>query len=155
MKINDYDIILKQAYEVLNADPHYIPALSNLSAVLMDALRDLNWAGFYILRGNVLVVGPFQGKPACIHISAGKGVCGTAAASGRMINVPDVHSFPGHIACDGASVSEIVIPIHKKGIIAGVMDIDSPVAGRFSAEDENGLQKIVEMIEKYIVWEES
>lgn len=150
-----YKLLRKQALEILEADPHYIPALSNLSAILMDTIEDLNWAGFYLLRESGLVVGPFQGKPACIHIPVGKGVCGTAVAEDRIINVRDVHAFPGHIACDASSMSEIVFPLHKEGRTVGVMDIDSPIGNRFSDEDEKGLKDITETIEKYIIWKES
>ena len=101
--MTDYKLLLLQAQEMIATDPWYVPAFSNLSALLMDLLPDLNWAGFYLLCGNRLVVGPFQGKPACVHIPVGKGVCGTAIAENRRINVPDVHRFPGHIACDSAS----------------------------------------------------
>ena len=137
--MTDYRLLSRQAQEIIDADPWYVPALSNISALLMDALPELNWAGFYLLRGDRLVVGPFQGKPACVHIPEGKGVCGTSLAEDRTLNVPDVHQFPGHIACDSASNSEIVIPLHRDGKPAAVMDIDSPVYARFSEEDEAGL----------------
>lgn len=152
--MTDYGMLCRQAEEIIEADPRYVPALSNLSAILMDSLPDLNWAGFYLLRDRTLVVGPFQGKPACVHIPEGKGVCGTSLAEDRVLNVPDVHRFPGHIACDSASNSEIVIPLHRDGNPIAVMDIDSPVTGRFSAEDEAGLLKFVKMIEERIEWKE-
>ena len=149
----DYALLCRQAREMISADPCYVPALSNLSALLMDSLPELNWAGFYLLRDNILVVGPFQGKPACVHIPAGKGVCGAALAEDRTLNVPDVHDFPRHIACDSASSSEIVIPLHRNGRPAGVMDIDSPVRNRFSKEDEAGLTEIGRIIGEHILWE--
>lgn len=149
----DYRLLCRQAREMIGADPRYVPALSNLSALLMDSLPELNWAGFYLLRDDLLVVGPFQGKPACVHIPAGKGVCGAALAEDRTLNVPDVHDFPGHIACDSASRSEIVIPLHRNGRPAGVMDIDSPVRNRFTEADEAGLTEIGRIIEEQIAWE--
>jgi len=149
----DYDMLCKQVQEILNADPWYIPAMSNISALLMDTLPDLNWAGFYLHCGPYLVVGPFQGKPACIHIPIGKGVCGKAAAEDQIINVPDVHQFPGHIACDSASNSEIVIPLHAYGKPFAVMDIDSPVFHRFTEADEAGLKKIADVMDDLIHWE--
>jgi len=148
----NYELLSEQAQEIINADPWYVAALSNLSALIMDSLPDLNWAGFYLMRGGQLVVGPFQGKPACIHIPVGRGVCGTAVEKDEMQIVPDVHAFPGHIACDGASASEIVIPIHKDGRVIGLLDIDSPVMGRFSEEDASGLQVIAKMIEEKVDW---
>ena len=153
--MTDYEMLCRQAAEITEADPWYVPALSNLSALVMNTLADLNWAGFYLLRGQGLVVGPFQGKPACVHIPEGKGVCGTSAAEDRVVNVPDVHCFPGHIACDSASNSEIVIPLHRDGKPAAVLDIDSPVAGRFFPEDEAGLLKFVQTVEDRIDWKGS
>ena len=148
----NYELLSEQAQEIINAEPWYVAALSNLSALIMDSLPDLNWAGVYLMRGGQLVVGPFQGKPACIHIPMGRGVCGTAVEKNEVQIVPDVHAFPGHIACDGASASEIVIPIHKDGRVIGVLDIDSPVKGRFSEEDAAGLQVIAKMIEEKVDW---
>ena len=148
----NYELLSEQAREIINADPWYVAALSNFSALIMDSRPDLNWAGFYLMRGGQLVVGPFQGKPACIHIPVGCGVCGTAVEKDENQIVPDVHAFPGHIACDGASASEIVIPIHKDGRVIGVLDIDSPVKGRFGEEDAAGLQVIAKMIEEKVDW---
>ena len=150
--MTDYEILDQQAREIISADPWYVPALSNISALLMDSLPDLNWAGFYLLRNRTLVVGPFQGKPACVHIPVGKGVCGTAIAEDRTVIVPDVHQFPGHIACDSASRSEIVIPLHRDGKPVGVMDIDSPKLNRFSESDAAGLKRIAEAVERMVVW---
>ena len=149
----DYGLLAEQAEGILDAEPWYVAALSNISALIMDTLPDLNWAGFYLIRNGGLVVGPFQGKPACIHIVPGKGVCGAAAEQNRTVMVPDVHLFPGHIACDSASASEIVIPIRKDGAVRAVMDIDSPVRNRFDAEDRAGLERLIQIIEKRVSWD--
>ena len=150
----NYETMIRQAGEILDAEPWYVAAMSNLSALVMESLDRLNWAGFYLLRGGALVVGPFQGKQACIRIPVGKGVCGTAVKTGEMQVVPDVHAFPGHIACDAASRSEIVIPIHRGDRIAAVLDIDSPAEGRFSAEDAEGLARLIRLIEEKISWDD-
>jgi GAF domain-containing protein len=118
---------------------------ANTAALLFDALPDINWAGFYFLKGGELVVGPFQGKPACVRIPIGRGVCGAAAAQRKPIVVPDVHAFPGHIACDGASRSEIVIPIMEGEAVVGVLDVDSPSLERFDEADLRGLMRLVEV----------
>ena len=152
MKTN-YRMIWEQATGLLEAEPWYVAALSNLSALIMDMLPDLNWAGFYLMKDGRLVVGPFQGKPACIHIDPGKGVCGTAVLRNETVVVPDVHLFPGHIACDSASESEIVIPVRENGQVRAVMDIDSPVKNRFSAEDRAGLEALAKAIEERVKWE--
>jgi GAF domain-containing protein len=149
----DYDLLALQAKGMLEEEPWYTAAMSNLSALLMDTMEKLNWAGFYLMRDGRLVVGPFQGKPACIHIAVGKGVCGTAVAEDKLQLVPDVHQFPGHIACDSASESEIVVPIHHNGEIVAVLDIDSPIKERFDETDAEGLQKFVQIIEENISWE--
>ena len=149
----DYALLTQQASGILEEEPWYTAAMSNLSALIAESLEELNWAGFYLIRDQQLTVGPFQGKPACIHIPVGKGVCGTAILQDRMQVVPDVHAFPGHIACDSASASEIVIPIHSGERIAAVLDIDSPVKDRFSAEDAAGLAELVQLIEQKISWE--
>ncbi len=128
--------------------PHRIANLANASALLYQELEDLNWAGFYLLEEGCLVLGPFQGKPACIEIPLGKGVCGSAAGQDRILRVEDVHQFPGHIACDGASRSEIVLPIHFQGQVTGVLDLDSPRKGRFAREDETGLSEFVKILEQ-------
>ena len=150
--MKEYQLLVDQAEEILSAEPWYVSALSNISALIMAMVPDLNWAGFYLVRDGRLVVGPFQGKPACIHIEPGKGVCGTAAVRDETVVVPDVHQFPGHIACDGASESEIVIPIHGEGRIRAVLDIDSPVKGRFSPKDREGLEKIAGVIGEKARW---
>ena len=141
-----------QAKGILEAEPWYVSALINLSSLIMSAMPDLNWAGFYLLRNGELTVGPFQGKPACIHIAPGKGVCGTALVRDETVVVPDVHQFPGHIACDSASESEIVIPIHEDGRVVAVLDVDSPIKNRFSKEDQEGLERIVGLIEETVSW---
>ncbi len=150
----DYGLVAKQVAALIEDEPHYIPALSNISSVLMQELPDLNWAGFYLLRGETLVVGPFQGKPACIHIGIGKGVCGTAVAENRTVLVENVHDFPGHIACDGASNSEIVLPLYSGQEIKGVLDLDSPVIGRFTEEDRKGLETVASLISGAVIWAE-
>ena len=150
--MTDYEVLRKQVSGLLTEEPYYVAAMSNISSVLKDALPDINWAGFYILRGGCLVVGPFQGKPACIHIGIGSGVCGCCVRQDRTIAVADVHAFPGHIACDSASNSEIVIPIHCGGRVAAVLDIDSPLLDRFSEEDRTGLESIVSLMEKMLEW---
>ena len=119
----------------------------------METLPSLNWAGFYLCRSGRLCVGPFQGKPACIHIEAGKGVCGTSLERDETIVVPDVHQFPGHIACDSASSSEIVIPVHRDEAVVAVLDIDSPILNRFSEEDRKGLEELVRLLEEGISWD--
>lgn len=149
----EYGTLISQAAEMMREEPWYASAMSNLSALLMTSLPDLNWAGFYLMRDGRLTVGPFQGKPACIHIQVGKGVCGTAAAQNRTQLVPDVHAFPGHIACDSASASEIVIPIHRDGEVTAVLDIDSPRLSRFSGEDARGLEALVKEMEKSLRWD--
>lgn len=151
--MTDYRTLAGQAEGMLEAEPWYVAALSNISALIMDTLPELNWAGFYLVRDGRLVVGPFQGKPACIHIAPGKGVCGTALEQNGTVVVPDVHQFPGHIACDGASESEIVIPVREGGRVRAVLDIDSPVKDRFSEEDRAGLESLVRTIEGRVKWE--
>ena len=146
MESTDYRLMYEQAAEIIRTEPHYVSALSNLSALLFQSMERINWAGFYLMDRGSLVVGPFQGKTACIRIEIGKGVCGTAVRQQRVVRVADVHAFPGHIACDASSRSEIVLPIWNKGRIAGVLDIDSPLPDRFTAEDEEGLSDIVQLI---------
>ena len=146
----DYNLLAEQAREFAKGCDWDITLYANISALLYDALDNLNWAGFYLMRDGELALGPFQGKTACMKIKVGKGVCGTAVQEDRTIRVDDVHLFKGHIACDSASASEIVIPIHKDGRIIGVLDIDSPIKSRFSKEDEEGLLQIVHVIEEKI-----
>lgn len=144
----DYVNLNRQLQALTEGVPHRIANLANASALLYEALPDLNWAGFYLLEGETLVLGPFQGKPACIQIPVGRGVCGTAVAEGKTQLVADVHQFPGHIACDSASNSEIVIPLWKEGKILGVLDIDSPLYDRFTSEDQQGLEEFAAILEK-------
>ena len=127
-----------------------IALLSNLSALIKFYVEDLNWAGFYILKGKELVLGPFQGLPACVRIAIGKGVCGKAALEGKPVMVPDVHQFPGHIACDSASVSELVIPFFKDGKVAGVLDLDSPLPNRFTDIEAGYLGEIADLITSFL-----
>ena len=151
--ITDYSILAAQLKELAEIDRNYISVMANASALLMDTMDQINWAGFYLVMDGMLKVGPFQGKPACVLISRGKGVCGTAWEKGTTLVVPDVHAFPGHIACDSASRSEIVIPIRCEGKVAAVLDIDSPVENRFSEEDRHGLEEISRIIEDMAVWQ--
>ena len=135
--------LLAQARALLEGERDFTANAANLSALLFHSLEGLNWTGFYWMKGGELVLGPFQGKPACVRIAMGKGVCGTAAASSRTVIVPDVHAFPGHIACDGASRSEVVVPVMAGGRVIGVLDLDSPRPARFDEDDARGLEAIV------------
>ena len=148
--MTDYNMLSKQITALAEDEPLFIPVLSNASALLYENMEDLNWAGFYLMNKGSLVLGPFQGKVACIRIALGKGVCGTAAGNDETLLVPNVHEFPGHIACDSASNSEIVVPIHADGKVVGVLDIDSPSLNRFSLEDKEGLELFVKELEKVI-----
>ncbi|WFR56052.1 GAF domain-containing protein [Anaerocolumna sp. AGMB13025] len=148
-----YKLVHAQLKSLLDNEPFVIPNLSNTSALLNGALSDINWVGFYLMHNNELLLGPFQGKTACVHISIGKGVCGTAVLKDEIQLVQDVHEFPGHIACDSASRSEIVIPIHNKGQIVGVLDIDSPTVNRFDLTDKEGLLEVVKILETACEWE--
>lgn len=145
----DYDLLVRQVASVLEGETSLVANASQFSALVYDTLADLNWAGFYLTvpgkngREQDLLVGPFQGKPACARIPFGRGVCGTSAAERRTILVPDVHAFPGHIACDSASNAEIVIPLVKNDKVIGVFDIDSPSTNRFTEEDRAGLEAMV------------
>lgn len=156
-----YALLAEQLKALTEGEPHLIPNLANASALLFYALPQINWAGFYLTESEeessisnqkpYLLLGPFQGKTACIRIPFGRGVCGTAASSGEVQLVPDVHQFPGHIACDSASNSELVLPIKKNGQVIGVLDIDSPVKNRFDEEDSKGLQQFVSILEKSLI----
>lgn len=146
--MTDYKELNQQLAALVGGVPHKIANLANAAALLYHTLDGLNWAGFYLMENGVLVLGPFQGKPACIEIPVGRGVCGTAVAQDCTQLVYDVHQFPGHIACDGASNSEIVIPIHAGGQIAGVLDLDSPRIGRFTEADRAGLEEFVRVLER-------
>ncbi len=138
-----YDALLAQARAMFERERHRIANSANFAALVYHGLPDLNWAGFYFLEGDQLVLGPFCGKPACVRIALGKGVCGTAAREKRTIVVKDVHAFPGHIACDAASASEIVVPLVKDRRLLGVFDVDSPVQGRFGEVDRQGMEALV------------
>ena len=148
--MTDYDILCEKLHALTDDVPYRIANLSNASALLFAELEDLNWAGFYFLEGGKLVLGPFQGKPACIEIEVGRGVCGTAMQEGKTQLVPDVHLFPGHIACDSASNSEIVVPLKVNGAIVGVLDLDSPWPGRFTKEDQTGLEAAAEILSQML-----
>lgn len=153
----DYGLLAKQIVSLAEVDAHWLPVLSNAAALLWDALDDINWVGFYLVdpvtvtgsgpRTPELRLGPFQGKVACVRIPFGRGVCGTAAATKTSQLVEDVHQFPGHIACDSASNSEVVVPIFKDGQVVGVLDIDSPNVARFTQEDLAGLEQVVKALE--------
>ena len=146
----NYDQLVRRLQQLTADVPYEIANLSNASALLWQALPEINWAGFYKMVDGQLVLYPFQGKTACVRIQVGKGVCGTAVAEDATQLVPDVHQFPGHIACDGASNSEIVVPIHVGGAIWGVLDIDSPCFDRFSQEDREGLEQFVKVLEEIL-----
>lgn len=143
-----YNLVNLQLKGLIDQVPHKIANLANASALLGQALKDINWVGFYLLEDNQLILGPFQGKPACIEIPVGNGVCGTAVLNDEVMLVKNVHEFPGHIACDSASNSEIVLPIHANGKVVGVLDIDSPLLARFDEDDKNGLSGFVKILEQ-------
>ena len=149
-KNNFYNDLIMQLEPLLEDAPTPISQLANTSALLNVYLENINWVGFYLFDGSQLILGPFQGLPACTQIAMGKGVCGTSAIKQEVIRVEDVHLFPGHIACDGASQSEIVLPIIIDNQLFGVLDIDSPIKSRFSIDDEIGLKKVVDIIQRYI-----
>ncbi|WP_086427547.1 GAF domain-containing protein [Staphylococcus cornubiensis] len=146
----DYHLLSRQLDAMLDGETDLIANLSNASALLNENLAQINWVGFYLMKDGALILGPFQGKPACVHIEVGKGVCGTAVAENQTQRVADVHAFPGHIACDANSQSEIVIPIHKNGEVIGVLDIDAPIPSRFSEVDEAGLEDVVKVLEAHL-----
>ena len=148
--MTDYQALAEQAESLVAGVPHLIANLSNLSALIYDALDDLNWAGFYLLEAETLVLGPFQGKPACIEIPIARGVCGAAVREDRPQLVPDVHAFAGHIACDSASRSELVIPMHRDGAVVAVLDLDSPSLARFTEADKDGLTRLVTAVEPHL-----
>ena len=147
-----YQLLKEQIKTMLEGETDVIANLSNCSALLNEALTDINWVGFYLMKQNELILGPFQGKLACIHIPVGKGVCGTAVETKEIQLVKDVHEFPGHIACDSASRSEIVIPMMLKDKIIGVLDIDSPSVARFDEVDAKNLEEIVQLILEGCAW---
>ncbi|KGX93340.1 hypothetical protein N781_09790 [Pontibacillus halophilus JSM 076056 = DSM 19796] len=146
----DYELLLKQLQALIEDENDSTANLANASSLLNEFLKEVNWVGFYLYKEEQLILGPFQGKPACVRIPYGKGVCGTAIADGTVQRVEDVHQFPGHIACDAASQSEIVVPLYKDGEIFGVLDIDAPVKGRFSEVDEKYLKQFCDILIQYV-----
>lgn len=146
----NYDLLQKQVSSLIEDESNMIAILSNVSALLNDSIDQINWIGFYLVEDNELILGPFQGHPACVHIAIGKGVCGTAVAQDKTQLVEDVNAFPGNIACDANSKSEIVVPIHKDNNVIGVLDIDAPITNRFNNEDKQGLEAIVKIIEQQL-----
>jgi L-methionine (R)-S-oxide reductase len=150
LKRSLYHEIAQQAQSLLAGERDLIANMANLSALLFMRLDDVNWAGFYLLKDNELVLGPFQGKPACIRIPMGKGVCGTAAQRGEIQLIEDVHAFSGHIACDAESNSEVVLPFYQNGVLLGVLDVDSPSIGRFDQDDVDGLSSVVNILQEAI-----
>lgn len=148
--MTDYNAMILQLRVLTEKVPFAVSNLANAAALLYHTLEDVNWAGFYLLKGEELILGPFQGKTACTRIPMGRGVCGTAALRDEPLVVPDVHAFAGHIACDSASASEIVIPLHRDGAVCGVMDIDSPIKERFTKEDCKGLAAFAKILEENI-----
>jgi len=148
LKHDFYQSLVKQTESLIGGESNIIANMANISALLFTSLEDVNWAGFYFMDSPTeLVLGPFQGNPACIRIPVGKGVCGTAAATEQTQLISDVHAFDGHIACDAASNSEIVVPIMKNGRVFAVLDIDSPSIGRFDTDDQAGLEALVKCLE--------
>ena len=148
--MTDYDALIAQAEALISGVPHRIANLANVSALIFDTLADLNWAGFYLLEGETLVLGPFQGRPACIEIPVSRGVCGAAVRENRSQLVADVHAFAGHIACDSASRSELVVPLKRDGAVFGVLDLDSPSPARFTEADREGMERLARVIEQNI-----
>lgn len=140
MTDTEYQLLNSQVRSLLAGESDALANSANFVALLYNALEDINWLGIYVLRGNELVLGPFQGRPACVRIPLGQGVCGTAAQQDQTLRIPDVHKFPGHIACDAASRSELVVPLRINGHVVGVLDIDSPSLDRFTANDEVGVE---------------
>ena len=145
--MSEYSLLNERLASLISGVPHPVANLANAAALLWESLEGVNWAGFYLREGDALVLGPFQGKPACIRIPWGKGVCGTAAKTGLTQRVENVHDFPGHIACDCASNSEIVVPIYQEDRVAAVLDLDSPLFSRFSPADQQGLEAFVRVLE--------
>lgn len=147
-----YKLLVSQAAALTEDEPLVLPNLSNTAALLGESLSGINWSGYYLLKDDILILGPFWGRPACIRIPMGKGVCGTAALKDEIQCVKDVHAFPGHIACDSRSRSEIVLPIHYAGKVIGVLDIDSPELARFDESDVQGLSEFVKVLEQNCDW---
>ncbi|HWO97305.1 MAG TPA: GAF domain-containing protein [Bacillus sp. (in: firmicutes)] len=149
-KEKDYELVIKQLQALLDGEPNPVANLANAAALLNQFLTDINWVGFYMAEESGLVLGPFQGLPACVRIPYGKGVCGTAAQNRQTERIADVHQFPGHIACDAASQSEIVVPMVKAGQLLGVLDIDSPLKNRFDEIDQQCLEKFVKTLVTFL-----
>lgn len=149
-KTKDYELLVKQLDALSAGETNQTALLANASALLNQFLDQVNWVGFYLADNKELVLGPFQGLPACIRIPFGKGVCGTAVSENKTQRIADVHQFPGHIACDGASKSEIVVPIYHNNEVFGVLDIDSPINDRFDSIDQEGLESFVAQLEKHL-----
>lgn len=149
-KQKDYELVIKQLRALLEGESNTIANLANASALLNQFLNEVNWVGFYLMEDGELVLGPFQGLPACVRIPLGKGVCGTAAQNQRTERIEDVHAFPGHIACDAASQSEIVVPMVKDGNLLGVLDIDSPIKNRFDEIDQQYLEEFVKELTSFL-----
>ncbi len=149
-KEKNYELVQKQLLALIEDETNQIANLSNAAALLNLFLDEINWVGFYLYEEGQLILGPFQGLPACVRIPMGKGVCGTSAATEKTLRVEDVHQFPGHIACDAASRSEIVIPLMKDGNLLGVLDIDSPITDRFDEMDQQGLEKFAEILSNHL-----
>ncbi len=149
-KQKDYELVIKQLRALLEGESNAIANLANASALLNQFLNEVNWVGFYLMEDGELVLGPFQGLPACVRIPLGKGVCGTAAQNQKTERIEDVHAFPGHIACDAASQSEIVVPIVKDGQLLGVLDIDSPIKNRFDEIDQQYLEEFVKELTSFL-----
>ena len=148
--MTNFDTLNQQALALLGDEPDVVANLANISSLLFNELSDINWAGFYLYKDAQLVLGPFQGRPACIRIPMGKGVCGTAAQTLTIQRIKDVHDFPGHIACDAASNSEIVLPLVVNGELFGVLDIDAPIFDRFTAADETGLTQLAVILVNHL-----
>lgn len=149
-KEKNYELVQKQLLALIEDETNRIANLSNAAALLNQFLDEINWVGFYLYEEGQLILGPFQGLPACVRIPMGKGVCGTSAATEKTLRIEDVHQFPGHIACDAASRSEIVIPLMKDGKLIGVLDIDSPVTDRFDEIDQQGLEKFADILSRHL-----
>lgn len=149
-KEKNYELVQKQLLALIEDETNKIANLSNAAALLNQFLDEINWVGFYLYEEDQLILGPFQGLPACVRIPMGKGVCGTSAATEKTLRIEDVHQFPGHIACDAASRSEIVIPLMKDGKLLGVLDIDSPITDRFDEMDQQGLEKFAEILSNHL-----
>lgn len=149
-QIKDYDMLARTLDHLLEGETDAVSHLANASALLNYFLKDINWVGFYTMKNGVLQLGPFQGLPACVTIPLGRGVCGTAVSENKTMRIKDVHAFPGHIACDANSQSEIVIPVRHNNTVYGVLDIDAPITDRFTEEDQRGLEAFVQVLERHL-----